>query len=348
MRGSGHFIIVIIASFFSLGCFPSFDSVNATSPLKVRIIRTLAGVEPEEISALAFFEETNQLIVCTKTHTKEGTEGSVKIIDLVTAEESYSDNLYFSSLAVFQEGLYFYGANYSRIIAKKNNGEVLGFIPTEEPVDTIALSPDGTMLSATKPLGVKTVEIHSAYTGRKEVRLDIPDIAGYIPGSTVFTNDGASIFGHGGPCSVVYLWDVQSGEILDRYSHRYMNRSFSLFTIPRVPKIVDIALSSNGDLLATADSDERIKLWDVEKGETRFIVHAKGADIQRLFFGFEDTVLIVVTIHTVEIFDIEKTVLIHGFSFQDFCMEASLLDTENILAIGTYKGKVHLLSIEER
>ncbi|WP_075306246.1 protein kinase domain-containing protein [Hyalangium minutum] len=89
-------------------------------------------------------------------------------------------------------------------------------------------------------------------------------------GTLLFSADGKQLF-TGGPFSVLMRWDVETRKHLG-----YLTEGFD--------PIFDMALSPDGQRLATGDVDGSIHLWDLQSGKARVLLGHEG-DVTRVAFS---------------------------------------------------------------
>ena len=136
------------------------------------------------------------------------------------------------------------------------------------PVDTVAFSPDGTLLAVRfTPEGAaeSTVEVRAL---RSNARVYVKTVAGEGPGDLAFTRDGRVLVASAFPATLV-AWDARSGE--------------QRLRVPASEQAHAFALSPDSRVVAAGSAGGRVRLWDLRTGRPRGgATKVAGADIFQL------------------------------------------------------------------
>jgi Tol biopolymer transport system component len=108
--------------------------------------------------------------------------------------------------------------------------------------DSIAFTPDGKLIAAGG--WDASIQIWTAADGQQQ----LPGIAGFQGHAAPFSPDGKTIAGGSG--NNVVIWDAVSTRVL----HTYSGHS---------DKVLSVAFSPNGKLLASSGSDHMVFVWDI-------------------------------------------------------------------------------------
>jgi WD40 repeat protein len=130
-----------------------------------------------------------------------------------------------------------------------------------EAVHTVLFSPGGQCLASGS--NDKTIRLWDAKTGQGIQTLNEETNGPYYclafspDGTTLASTSNCSFVRKGGNANVVTLWNVATGEILQRLQHYYKPL--------QIPYLTSLAFSSDGQLLASLNPD--VRLWHVETGQ---------------------------------------------------------------------------------
>lgn len=163
-------------------------------------------------------------------------------------------------------------------------------------ISSVAVSPDGQFLATSslhcsksnvKIWNLQTGKLLRAHLGhKKSVRLVAMDRLGRL-----MSCKGDKI----------KIWDVKTGDRLGTLSH---------------PGSVNaIAVSANGQVLATGNTDSKIRLWDLKTGEPQQTLKGHTAAVNALIFGPDGNTLISASAdQTIRIWHLATGALIHTLS----------------------------------
>lgn len=150
-------------------------------------------------------------------------------------------------------------------------------------VNTVAFSSDGTMLAAGggryNPVQ-GGVQIWNVETQKPLLRLD--DFSESVNG-VAFSKNGAILvtgWGHLWVSGGVKMWNVATGELLTEFGLRSMSSSSTFLPVS------DIAFNPDGTLLAVANGDGRVLLWDVTNQQEKTILNRSTKYITSLSVEF--------------------------------------------------------------
>jgi WD40 repeat protein len=130
-----------------------------------------------------------------------------------------------------------------------------------EAVHTVLFSPGGQYIASGSD--DKTIRIWDAHTGEQLQVLNEETNGPYYclafspDGTTLASGSNCSFVRKGGDVNVITLWNVATGEILQRLQHYYKPL--------QTPYITSLAFSTDGQLLASLSPD--VRLWHVETGQ---------------------------------------------------------------------------------
>ena len=122
------------------------------------------------------------------------------------------------------------------------------------PVDTVAFSPDGTLLAVRyrrEGTAESTVEVRAL---RSNARVYVRTVAGEGFGDLAFTRDGRVLVASA-CCASVVAWDARSGE--------------QRLRIPASEQARTFALSPDSRVVAAGSADGLVRLWDLRTGRPR-------------------------------------------------------------------------------
>ncbi|MBB6049424.1 WD40 repeat domain-containing protein [Armatimonas rosea] len=136
-----------------------------------------------------------------------------------------------------------------------------------EAVHTVLFSPDGQCLASGSE--DKTIRLWDAKTGQGIQTLNEETNGPYYclafspDGTTLASTSDCSFVRKGGSANVITLWNVATGEILQRLQHYYKPL--------QIPYLTSLAFSPDGQLLASLNPD--VRLWHVETGAQLALIH---------------------------------------------------------------------------
>jgi WD40 repeat protein/serine/threonine protein kinase len=134
--------------------------------------------------------------------------------------------------------------------------------PPPGQIQSIAISPDGKMLAAALvPYANARLQLWDLQSRKKLWVKNVEALR------VAFTRDSKSLISGGGESGNAIMWDAWSGKELVR------------FPAIHTSGLRCIALSPNGDTLATAAADNRIILWDFSERRAKATLESPGVEV---------------------------------------------------------------------
>lgn len=156
-----------------------------------------------------------------------------------------------------------------------NTGKLIRTLKHSDPVIDVVFSPDGQTLASGLDLG-SHIRLWNWHTG-KIIRMD-DDPDAFKMGfdnsrsrPTAFSPDGQTLFAQGGSDSLIQSWNVKTGKRTGRFDAKSL--------------INAVAISSDGNTLATGIRDNAIKLWNVSNGKLIHILTGHGGEVRTVAFS---------------------------------------------------------------
>ena len=161
-------------------------------------------------------------------------------------------------------------------------------------IQTIAYSPDGTLIAVGSSIGVW---IYDAETGEELTLLRGQEARSL---RVVFSPSGELLASCGG--SAVYLWDVRTGRLVHKI----------------ITGAQDVAFSPNGNVLATGEwSDRSIRLWDVNTGNLLREFTGYNHSVDDVTFSPDGKTIVGMSEAQIIFWDIETAQPIRRFTLPD-------------------------------
>jgi len=142
-------------------------------------------------------------------------------------------------------------------------------------VETVAYSPDGTLLASGGGYPDNSIRIWNAHSGEL-----LRVLEGHASGVRYvsFSPDGKTLISNGWD-AMLYLWDAETGQL---------KRSIDEHT----SVVWSASLSPNGSLLATGGDEGFIRLWNLKTGQKLNTFNAHSSRVTSLTFNPGGTILI--------------------------------------------------------
>jgi len=153
----------------------------------------------------------------------------------------------------------------------------LGTIRLRHATFAFAFSPDGKRIASAGTDGL--VRIWSTVTGEEVGRLDGHRGAAY---AVAYSPDGKRIAT--GDLEDIHLWDAATGKKVRKMAGFDGGKDFKKRDAVHLLGIFSLAFSPDGKLLAAAEGDARISLWDTASGERRGQVEEGKGHFETLTF----------------------------------------------------------------
>jgi hypothetical protein len=236
------------SKWLAVGRYKRVEIMDAQSQRSVRVLPDLPG----KVNAIHFSKDGTHVVVASGV---AGLLGEATLWNATSGEKLHTfakkhrDLLYDAELSPDGELLATAGYDRQIILWKVQSGEVVRTIEGHNgAIFDLAFSPDGTILASAS--GDETVKLWRVSDGQRLDTLNQPTAEQF---SVAFTPDGNSVIAAGGD-NRIRLWRLVSREkaeinplLIARYGHE--------------DDIVKIALSADGQWLASSSADRTVKLW---------------------------------------------------------------------------------------
>lgn len=197
--------------------------------------------------------------------------GYIILADVATGDfvDTFATNGKFQDLVFSRDGSQlifawasaFIGAGYAAKVWDISAGEEIASLEHNTTIQSLAASPDGTILVTIENLNVRIWENHQSTYVERPSRYDH---CGPL-WTLAFNPDDTQVIA-GCRDNTARLYDVKSGRLL---------HTLSGHTGP----VLDVAYSSDGTYLATASNDRTIRLWSTENYASFAVLEGHGDDV---------------------------------------------------------------------
>ncbi|MEJ6487517.1 WD40 repeat domain-containing protein [Nostoc punctiforme UO1] len=160
-------------------------------------------------------------------------------------------------------------------------GKLIRTLKHSDPVIGVAFSPDGQTLVSNLDLG-STIRLWNWRTGEIIDINDDPDayqkgFRNFKTQPATFSQDGQALFTTGDSASMIQSWNVKTGKRIGSFNAK----SF----------INAVAISPDGNTLATGIRDNAIKLWNINDGKLIHTLTGHQAEVRTVTFSPDGTLL---------------------------------------------------------
>jgi len=200
------------------------------------------------------------------------------------------------------------------------------FVTQDNPVFSVAFSPDGSLLaSGSSDNTIKIWDVSTEQTLRT-----LPSHTNWVR-SVAFSPDG-SLLASGSNDKTIRIWDVSTGQ--------------TLRILPdHVSAVWSVAFSPDGSLLASGSGDDTIKIWDVSTGKVLHTLFGHSDSVYSVAFSPNSSQLASSSNdHTVRIWDVstgqQKTDKILGVNYAQSVTFSP--EDKSLLAFGLNDGRIYI------
>jgi WD40 repeat protein len=199
-------------------------------------------------------------------------------------------------------------------------------VAMDEHVEAVVFSPSGALIAVHQRCCVK---IFNAMTGVNRATFN-EDI--FISSVVFSPDDGFLVSGLWG--GTINVWDVQTGIMFQKFEGNMQSSAYS------------IAISSCGTMIATGNTDQTVKVWNILLGGCNYAFHGhSGAVTHVCWLATQNHVISAARDCTVRIWDVQKKMCLKIFAQYHDPLNA-LTFSQGLLLVGSINGTVNIYDSE--